>query len=98
LHPLAHGVLLDAIEEASEEFPIVVSTHSPEVLSHPVATADQIRVIDRADGASHAFVLSDNVRANLKPPMNVGQLLRSNALWTQGEALTTGSEAEFFEP
>jgi predicted ATPase len=33
LHPLAHGVLLDAIDEAGDEFPVVVSTHSPEILN-----------------------------------------------------------------
>ena len=50
LHPLAHGVLLDAIDEASDEFPIVVSTHSPEILNHPVARADRVRVVQRPMG------------------------------------------------
>ncbi len=68
LHPLAHGVLLDAIEEASEEFPIVVSTHSPEILNHPAARPDRVRVIQRTDGASQIFGLSDNIRDNLKSP------------------------------
>ena len=47
LHPLAHGVLLDAIDEVSDEFPIVVSTHSPEILEHPVARAERVRVVQR---------------------------------------------------
>ncbi len=98
LHPLAHGVLLDAIDEVSEEFPIVVSTHSPEILNHPVARAERIRVVQRIDGASRIFDLSDNVRASLKPPLTVGQLLRSNALWTEAEPATTGSEDDFFSP
>jgi predicted ATPase len=98
LHPLAHGVLLDAIDEASEEFPIVVTTHSPEVLNHPAARADRIRVVQGAEGGSQVLDLSDSVRANLKPPMTVGQLLRSNALWTEAEPSTTGPEAVFFEP
>ena len=97
LHPLAHGVLLDAIDEASEEFPIVVSTHSPEILNHPVAQADRVRVVQRTDGASQIFDLTESVRANLKPDLTVGQLLRSNALWTDAEPATTGDEDDFFK-
>ncbi len=96
LHPYAHGVLLDAIEEASAEFPVVVSTHNPEILSHPVATGERIRIVDWKDGASQVYRLSTDVLAAMKPPMNVGQLLRSNALWTEAEPCTTGTEADFF--
>ena len=97
LHPLAHGVLLDAIDEASEEFPIVVSTHSPEILNHPTARGERIRVIQWAEGTSRIYHLGDNVRANLEPPLTVGQLLRSNALWTEEEPSTIGAEDDFFK-
>jgi predicted ATPase len=97
LHPLAHGVLLDAIEEAGEEFPVIVSTHSPEILSHPTARADRIRVIQWSEGKSRIYNLSENVRANLDPPLTVGQLLRANALWTEEEPSTIGAEADFFK-
>ena len=55
LHPLAHGVLLDAIDEASAEFPIVVSTHSPEILNHPAARSERVRIVQRSDGASQIY-------------------------------------------
>jgi predicted ATPase len=97
LHPLAHGVLLDAIDEASEEFPVVVSTHSPEILNHPAALAARIRVIQWSEGQSRIYYLSENVRANLEPPLTVGQLLRSNALWTEEAPSTIGAEADFFK-
>ena len=97
LHPYAHGVLLDAIDEASEEYPVVVSTHSPEILSHPTARGERIRVIQWDHGTSQIYNLSENVRANLKPPLTVGQLLRSNALWTAAEPSITGTEEDFFE-
>ena len=70
LHPLAHGVLLDAIDEASEEFPIVVSTHSPEILNHPTARGERIRVIQWAEGTSRIYHLGETVRANLEPPLD----------------------------
>jgi predicted ATPase len=97
LHPLAHGVLLDAIEEASEEFPVIVSTHSPEVLSHPSARSERIRVIQWGEGQSRIYELSENVQESLTPPLTVGQLLRANALWTEEEPSTIGAEADFFK-
>src|SRR5205823_4038731 len=96
-HPYAHGVLLDAIDAASEEFPVVVSTHSPEILSHPTARGDRIRIIQWDEGTSRIYHLSEHVLANLKPPMTVGHLLRSNALWTDTEASTTGADEDFFK-
>jgi predicted ATPase len=97
LHPPAHGVLLDAIDEASEEFPVVVSTHSPEILNYPMARGERIRVVQWSKGQSRIYHLSENVRANLEPPLTVGQLLRSNALWTEEAPSTIGAEADFFE-
>jgi predicted ATPase len=96
LHPLAHGVLLDAIDVASDEFPVVVSTHSPEILDHPTARGERIRIIQWHEGTSHIYTLGQKVLDNLKPPLTVGRLLRSNALWTAAEPFTTGDEEEFF--
>ena len=98
LHPLAHGALLDAIDAASEEFPVVVSTHNPEILSHPAACPERIRVIQWDEGRSCIYQLRDTVRAELEPPLTVGQLLRANALWTEDEPSTTGAADDFFEP
>lgn len=97
LHPYAQSVLLDAINAASEDFSVVVSTHNPEILSHPTATADRIRIVQWDEGTSEIFHLSSEIVANLKPPQTVGRLLRSNALWTEAEPSTTGAEAEFFK-
>jgi predicted ATPase len=98
LHWLAHGALLDALDAASEEFPLVVSTHNPEILSHPTARGERIRVIQWDKGKSGIYRLSDNVKADLEPPLTVGQLLRANALWTDDEPSTTGAEDDFFKP
>lgn len=96
LHPMAHGALVDAIETASEEFPVVVSTHSPEVLSQPAARAERIRVIQWNNGDSRIYHLGEGVREDLEPPLTVGQLLRANALWTEEEPSTVGDEEAFF--
>jgi predicted ATPase len=97
LHPFAQGVILDAIESSSQDFPVVVSTHNPEILSHASARADRIRVIQWEDGASQTFHLSASVKQDLKPPQTVGRLLRSNALWTADEPSICGPEADFFK-
>ena len=98
LHPYAHGVLLDAIDAASEEFPIVLSTHNPEILSHPVAQGERIRIVQWDQGASKIYHLSEQVLEGLIPPQNVGALLRSNALWTEDSPSITGPETLFFSP
>src|SRR5262249_33587353 len=97
LHPLAHGVLLDAIDAAGEDFPVVVSTHSPEILSDPTVRGERIRIIQQEEGTSQIYHLSENVLANLKPPLTVGELFRSNALWTAAEPSTVGAEDGFFK-
>lgn len=96
LHPFAQSVLLDAIDAASDDFPVVVSTHNPEILSHPTATPDRIRIVQWNEGVSRLYHLSREIRDNLKAPQTVGRLLRSNALWTEVEPSTTGAEADFF--
>ena len=98
LHPCAHGVLLEAIDDASDEFPVVVSTHSPEILDHPTARGERIRVIQWDEGTSQVYTLGRRVLDHLKPPLTVGRLLRSNALWTASEPSTNGSEDDFFKP
>lgn len=97
LHRFVHSVLLDAIDSASEGFPIVVSTHNPEILNHPTAIGDRIRIVQWNEGTSHIYPLSGEVLAKPRPPMTVGRLLRSNALWTEDEPAITGAEADFFE-
>lgn len=97
LHPFAQSVLLDAIEASSVEFPVVVSTHNPEILSHPSARPERIRVIQWEGGSSKVYHLNEAIRNELKPPETVGRLLRSNALWTEDEPSTCGPGDDFFK-
>ena len=97
LHPFAQSVLLDAIEAASEEFPVVVSTHSPETLSHPAAKPERVRIVQWSDGASQLYHVDSKTREFCKPPQTVGRLLRSNALWTEERSSTMESDASFFK-
>ena len=57
-----------------------MTSHSPEVLSHPAVTADNVRVLTWRSGRSRIHLLSEGTRASLVPPDTVGDLLRINAL------------------
>ncbi len=81
VHPAALGVLLDAAEACLDRTRVVYTSHSPEVLGHPAARGDRVRVIDWRDGTSRVFLLGPGTRDLLDPLTTVGDLLRSNALW-----------------
>ena len=79
-HPGAFNVLLGELEAYSARFPIVLTTHSPEVLSHASATAERVRVVEWRDGASQIFRLNDPTAAAVGPLESVGDMLRVNGL------------------
>jgi predicted ATPase len=81
VHPAALGVLLDAIAASTERCQVLLTSHSPEALSHPAALAKRIRIVEWRDGRSNIFRLSQGAEEMSKPPRSVGKLLRSNALF-----------------
>ncbi|WNG22809.1 AAA family ATPase [Cystobacter fuscus] len=82
VHPAALGVLLDAIEASTSRCQVLLTSHSPEALSHPAVTADRVRVVEWREGTSQIFPLSPGAREMSLPPRSVGKLLRTNALFT----------------
>jgi predicted ATPase len=90
IHPSALAVLLDAALASSDGTRVVLTSHSPEVLSHPAVTGERIRVVEWRDGESRIFRLSPETEASVNPIDTVGWMLRSNALWT-------GPQPEIFE-
>lgn len=51
LHPGAAAVLVDALKEASLRTQILVTTHSPDLITH--FDADSLRAVERVNGVSH---------------------------------------------
>lgn len=82
VHPSALVVLLDAALASCEETRVVLTSHSPEVLSHSAVTGERVRVVEWRDGASRIFRLSPETQASVNEIDTVGWMLRSNALWT----------------
>jgi predicted ATP-dependent endonuclease of OLD family len=81
VHPAALGVLLDAIAASTERGQVLITSHSPEALSHPAVTPERIRIIEWRNGRSHIFLPSPGSHEMSKPPRSVGTLLRTNALF-----------------
>jgi len=92
LHPSALGVLLDAALASSRRMPVVLTTHSPEVLSHASAQPERVRLIEWREGVSRIFGLSAETRAAVDEIDTVGWLLRSNALWPDPTPETCGDD------
>jgi hypothetical protein len=96
IHPAALAVLLDAIEASLDRCNVVITSHSPEALTHRAATGERVRVLQWEDGTSRIYKLNDDTIASLDPPLSVGELLRTNALWPSERPCTV--RAGFFEP
>lgn len=82
VHPSALSVLLDAALASSDGTRVVLTSHSPEVLSHPAVTGERVRVVEWRNGESRIFRLSPETQASVNEIDTVGWMLRSNALWT----------------
>jgi len=82
VHPCALSVLLDAALASTDGTRVVLTSHSPEVLSHPSVTGDRVRIVEWRDGVSKVFRINSDTRKSVNEIDTVGWMLRSNALWT----------------
>lgn len=96
VHPAALGVLLDAAAASTGRCQVLLTTHSPEALSHPSITARQLRVIEWSHGRSQVFCLSPEAEVMSRPPRSVGTLLRTNALYTAERPELVKGDALYF--
>jgi len=100
VHPAALGVLLDAVASSTRRCQVLLTSHSPEALSHPAVTPERVRVIQWRNGRSQLYRLSEGAEEMSRPPRSVGKLLRSNALFTadEPESVESGFFTRFFDP
>lgn len=83
LHPMAAGILMECLQDASELRQVVVTTHSPELLDSEGVEADSILAVVLNEGTTRIGPLSKVMRG----------ILRDHVA-TAGELLTQGQ----FEP
>jgi predicted ATPase len=81
IHPMGLEALLEAMEDVAERFPVVATTHSPEVLATRYARPERLRILQWKDGVSRIYPLSEGTRESVDALTTVGDLLRMNALW-----------------
>lgn len=81
VHPSALAVLLDAALASSNGMRVVLTSHSPEVLSHPGVTGERVRVVEWRDGESRIYRLNKETQDAVNQIDTVGWMLRSNTLW-----------------
>ncbi len=81
VHPSALAVLLDAALASSKGMRVVLTSHSPEALSHPAVTGERVRVVEWRDGESRVYRLSKETQDSVNQIDTVGWMLRSNILW-----------------
>lgn len=97
MHPLALGAVLEAIERSVPEVPVVVTSHSPEVLSFPSARPERLYLVEKRDGIASFHRLDDGVRAGMDPVTTLGDLLRTNALYPAPEPARFGGDLFDFD-
>lgn len=81
IHPRALSAVLETVEGFTEQFPVVLTTHSPEVLAERQVRPDCVRVVQWDGGVTRLYPLSEGTKESVDPVTSVGDLLRINALW-----------------
>ena len=94
VQPAALGVLLDAIAASTSRCQVLLTSHSPEALSHPTVTPERVRIVEWHEGRSQLFKLSPGAQEMSRPPRSVGRLLRTNALFAAEDS--EHIEGDFF--
>lgn len=96
VHPSALSVLLDAALASSDGMRVVLTSHSPEVLSHSSVIGERVRVVEWRDGFSQIYHLNPETQSSINDIDTVGWMLRSNTLWT-GPSPETFEDLFFLE-
>jgi predicted ATPase len=85
IHPRALEAMLEAVEGVLDRFPVVLTTHSPEVLSKRQVLPERVRVLEWKNGVSRVYPLSRGTLESVDAVTTAGDLLRFNALWPSDE-------------
>lgn len=81
LHPAASGALREALQRASLQTQIVVTSHSPDLLDSSGVPAESIRVVVAEGGETRIATLDEASRQTMQQQLfSAGELLRLNQL------------------
>lgn len=81
LHPAASAALREALQRASEQTQVIVTSHSPDLLDDPSLSADSLLAVVSNAGETRIASLDDASRALLRDQLfSAGELLRLDQL------------------
>lgn len=81
LHPASVRKLTDALLEASREKPILVTTHSPDLLDHPGLDPDKVFLVEMDKGKTFLRKIHHGQKEVIREHLfTLGELLRENQL------------------
>ncbi len=89
LHPAASAALREALQRASEQTQVIVTSHSPDLLDDRSLSADALLAVASVGGETRVAALDAASRAALRDQLfTAGELLRLNQLAPDPEALS----------
>lgn len=99
LHPAAAGVLLDALQEASDHVQVLVTSHSPDLLDNPDIPVEQLLAVTADAGTTVVGRVTDSTRVLLLDRLfTAGELMRQDQLRPDAasQALVKRNQLELF--
>jgi len=95
LHPAASAALREALNRASEQTQIIVTSHSPDLLDDPSIADDSILAVISEGGETRIAPLDEASRQAMRSHLfSAGELLRLNQLAPDREFLDAQEERQ----
>ena len=83
MHPAATNVIVELLQQMSQEAQIIVTTHSPDLLDNAGIAEENLRVVAWEKGRTQIGYIPENARSALKRHLSTpGELLRMRTLET----------------
>ena len=88
LHPVAAGVLLDALRDAADRTQVIITSHSPDLLDDKDLDPESILAVEARDGTTSIGRVDEAGRSAVRDRLyTTGELLRLNQLQPQPATL-----------
>lgn len=98
LHPVASGVLIDALREAASNQQVLVTTHSPDLLDEYESSTDRLLVVQSREGETRIGALDPASRQVIRDHLySAGELLRMDQLEPDRSDLERQKPLRMFE-
>jgi predicted ATPase len=95
LHPAASAALREALQRASEQTQIIVTSHSPDLLDDPLLAAESLLAVEAREGVTRIARLDESARGVMREKLfTAGELLRMNQLSPDPDILSAQDQNE----